>query len=169
MTAKLNNILIVIIASIALSSGCKNKSIDKQIEIQNDLIGKWEVFNSTFLPFEHISFCDTLGIGSTFNFKSNGELEVFYPDKKANCNAQQNFELDSNYIRMQEWDMLFNYEIIKLNSDSLSFKIRRIPSYVFEDSLEVVIKSEIQPTDQNFYTRIKKEGIVVNLMKIDDD
>lgn len=141
---------------------CKNDSS----KTQNDLIGEWEVVNANFLPFEHISFCDILGIGSVFDFKKDEHLYV-YQDKNVptNCNKEQFYSLDSNYIRMQEWDMLFSYEILILNNDSLAFKIKRIPSYFYEDN-HIDIKSEIDISDPNFYTTFKKEGIIVELKKV---
>jgi len=158
-----------ILATIILLGSCKNSTTNVLDETNSKLNGKWEVVKASFVPFEHISFCEKLMIGAIFNFENNGKLTVFNKGEKSNCNQEQYFELDSNIIRIQEWDMLFNYEIEELNSDSLVFVIKRIPSYIFEDSLDIVIESGIKIDDPNFYSRIKKEGIKIELAKRDDD
>ena len=158
-----------ILAIILLLGSCKNTSSNVLDNTNSKLNGKWLVVKSSFVPFEHISYCEKLEIGSIFNFEDNGKLIVFNNGEKINCNQEQFFELDSNKVRIQEWDMFFTYEIEKLNSDTLVFIIKRIPSYIFEDSIDIAITSEIKIDDPNFYTRIKREGIKIELLKKDDD
>lgn len=173
-TNRFNRITLLISSIIILTiclviSSCSFGVNRKTSESQNELIGKWAVINSTLLPFEHISYCDTLGIGAIFDFKSTGDLDVFYKNKKKSCNKEQSFELDSNYIVFQEWDMFFKYEIVKLNADSLSFKIRRVPEYFFDDSIDIHVECAMDYTNPNFYTKINQEGITVELSKVDKD
>ena len=149
--------------------GCKSKTVNVLTPTVTKINGKWEVVNSSFLPFEHISFCDKLELGAIFNFQINGKLKVYNKGEKESCNDEQYFELDSTQIVIQEWDMIFNYEINKLSTDTLIFKINRIPSYMFEDSLDVKIRSKINIDDPSFYRRIKTEGIIVELVKKVED
>lgn len=164
----LSYIISMILISLFLI-GCKSKTSNVLSPKITKLNGKWEVVKSSFVPFEHISFCETLEIGSIFIFEDSGELKVFNKGENKNCNGEQYFELDSNLITIQEWDMIFNYEIKKLESDSLIFVIRRMPSFIFEDSIDVKVVSDVAITDPNFYSKFRQEGIEVKLVRKDDD
>ena len=76
------------------------------------------------------------------------------------CTKDQTFKVRGKTLEILEWDMLFDYEIESLNSDTLKFKIDRTPSYFWTESNlnDEKIKNELE--------EIKQNGITITLMKI---
>lgn len=91
--------------------------------------GKWIVYKSDYLPFEHISYCENLNVNSIFEFKSDNILKVYTnANDTENCNQKQTYKLYENKINILEDDMLFDYEIIKKSKDTLIIKPLHLPN-----------------------------------------
>lgn len=151
--------MIITAFMLLLIFGCMNSKTQILESSSNMLNGKWEVIESSFAPFEHVSFCEKLEIGSIFSFGREGSLKVYNNGDSKNCNGEQFYELDSNLIQIQEWDMLFNYELEKLVSDTMIFRIRRIPSHIYEtENISTILSSPI-------YQGLIDDGIKVTLVK----
>lgn len=144
---------------LLLIFSCMNPKTQILKSSSNILNGRWKVIESSFAPFEHVSYCDKLEIGSIFSFGTDGSLKVYNNGNTENCNGEQFYELDSNFIQIQEWDMLFNYELEKLVSDTMIFRIRRIPSHIYEtENINTILSSSI-------YQGLITDGIKVTLVK----
>ena len=156
--------IIILIALIGCNS--ENKKPDSgqtetaEKEINSPIVGKWKVINSTVLPFEHISYCDKLELNSVFEFKADQTLNVYESNDGKICTKDQTFKVRGKTLEILEWDMLFDYEIESLNSDTLKFKIDRTPDYFWTESNlnDEEIKNELE--------EIKQNGITITLIKI---
>ncbi|NVK03906.1 MAG: hypothetical protein HWD92_03750 [Flavobacteriia bacterium] len=124
------------------------------------ILGKWIVVHSTYTPFEHVSYCDSLTEDAVFEFRKDRTLLVYASPGDTNCNQSQSYAIDERRIEMLEYDMLWNYDILKLSNDSLKFRINRIPnSFWTTQGL----------SDSAMYARmmeLRDEGIVVTLAKL---
>lgn len=141
----------------------EKRELPKTEQYQN-LIGKWEATDSNFLPFDHISYCRALTLGTIFHFDKYGILKVYESsDTKENCNGRQSYWIENEKLGIFEWDMAWNYEILKLTSDSLKIKIDRIPFY---------LKQELFVGTGNDYNEdprvkfIRESGIIVTMSKL---
>ncbi|WP_288955688.1 hypothetical protein [uncultured Polaribacter sp.] len=127
------------------------------------MIGKWELTKSNFLPFEHPSFCEKMGLNSVFEFDEYGILKVYENRKTTrNCNEYQIFWIDGKELVVFEYDIGFTYEIIKLTSDSLQIKTDHIPEYLFEN---MTIQNASDFTNEKIKF-IEKNGIIITMKKI---
>jgi len=104
----------------------------------NHIIGKWEVVESNFLPFNHISDCNNLGLRSKFIFTKLGILKVFRENENIKCNQEQVYTIDSNKIAIFESDFTFFYDILKINNDTLQLRNNWLYPYVNEESEDVM-------------------------------
>jgi hypothetical protein len=104
------------------------KSDITEVKRERNVYGKWQVVNSTHLPFEHISYCENLNLNSIFEFKKDQTLEVYEAENSETCTKDQTFKVIGTKLQIIEWDMVFDYEIQILNNDTLKFKIDRIPN-----------------------------------------
>lgn len=150
---------LLIIVALTFFIGCRSSSPN----FTNELIGKWRVQNASILPFTYISFCDSVNIGSIFNFKNNGDLQVYYKNEKKHCNRKQSFELDSNNIIVQEWDVFFKYKIVTLNKDSLQFVI---PDNILANNLDINSENQIDWTNSTSNTKTNQKEIKVLLTRV---
>lgn len=146
---------------IGLSFLNKYERVPKTEEYEN-LIGKWKVVHSTFIPFEHISFCKELELNSIFQFSKYGVLRIFESDNtRRNCNQFQNFWISGKELVVFEYDVPFSYEILKLSSDTLQLKNKRIPHGLLEkmepQSIEIFGEDKIKYITEN--------GNVITLVK----
>jgi hypothetical protein len=131
-------------------------------DLQKKVQGTWQVRGTTHQPIEHKSFCKHLMLNSIFEFLPDSTLVVRDTMNAIPCNRdwpQRYFMVDST-IRIREFDMLFEYKLLRLTSDSLRFRIEETPSmfYLRED-----IDSEEWKKELEFY---KKNGVVVSLVRI---
>lgn len=143
--------LIIVVCS------CQSKPHQEATSIDHPIIGKWKVIHSNLIPFEHISYCEKLYEGSIFDFNKWGKLKVYPKNKSRNCNKKQNFYIDSTRIQIIEWDMSISYEIKIITTDTLQFKSEYFPSYL------------IDVDDPILDEKIKKEGVIVTLIKMHND
>ncbi len=150
---------------ILFLAACKSDRKQSPIRTKGgeSIIGKWKVINSNFSPFEHISFCEKLDIGSIFEFDKNGSIKVYQNENdKMNCNQTQSFWVDSSGLNIFEYDFSFKYELLKLNKDSLIIKTYEVPKYFFKKLVE-------QGKTENDTTReIQKNGIIIKLSKLNN-
>jgi hypothetical protein len=162
----MKHITYILILTIFL--GCKSdnkksdfgKTTNTEKKSESPINGKWKVINSTILPFEHISYCDKLELNSVFEFKTDGKLNVFESLDGKKCTKDQTYKVRGNKLGILEWDMAFDYEIMKLSTDTLELKIDRTPSYFWSESNlnDEKIKKELE--------KIKQNGIIISLEKI---
>lgn len=139
----------------------KYERLPKTEEYEN-LIGRWEVVHSTFIPFEHISFCEELELNSIFQFSRYGVLRVFESDNtRRNCNQFQNFWISGKELVVFEYDVPFSYEILKLSSDTLQLLNKRIPHGLLEkmepQSIEIFVEDKTKYIIEN--------GNIITLVK----
>ena len=111
-----------------------NDEESKAIIGNPDIIGKWEVVESTKLPFGHPSFCKSLNLKSIFEFEKNGVLKVYEKLGIDNCNQDQTYKVVGSTISMLEGDMFFDYKIIRLTKDTLKIDV------AYEDAKITLIK-----------------------------
>jgi regulatory protein YycH of two-component signal transduction system YycFG len=96
--------------------------------------GKWKVVNSEILPFEHISYCENLNIGSVFNFKRNNVLKVYETkDSLKNCNEHQTYRVNTDSITVLESDFIFGYKIISHSTNNLVLASNRIDPKILKN------------------------------------
>jgi hypothetical protein len=76
------------------------------------------------------------------------------------CTKDQTFRVRGKKLRILEWDMIFEYDILELTSETLELKIKRAPSYYWTESNlnDEKIKKELE--------EIKENGIILKLEKI---
>ena len=156
----MNRITYLLILVIFLS--CKSEKVksEKEVITESPINGKWKVINSTILPFEHISYCDKLELNSVFEFKKDRTLNVHETVNGKTCTKDQTFKVRGKKLMILEWDMVFEYNILELTSETLKLKIKRAPSYYWTESNlnDEKIKKELE--------EIKKNGITITLKKI---
>lgn len=156
--------ILILIIFLGCKSENKNSDLGKTVTIErkseNPIYGKWKVINSTVLPFEHISFCEKLELNSVFEFKTDQTLNVYESLNGKVCTKDQTFKVRGKKLEILEWDMLFDYEIETLNSDTLKFKIDRTPNYFWTES------NLNNKNIQKKLEEIKNKGIIVTLIKI---
>lgn len=153
--------------SLILIAGCngKKRQIDtwnkrhKEYVTNNPIVGKWQVQNSTVLPFEHISYCKELNLNSIFEFKGDKSLNVYEELEGELCTKDQSYNVKDGKLNIIEWDMLFSYEIRTLNSDTLILNIDRTPTYFWTEAN--LNDSKIKEILQD----IKENGITITLTK----
>ncbi len=139
----------------------KPKKLPKTEQYEK-LIGKWKVTKSNFLPFEHPSYCEEIGLNSIFEFDEYGILKVYENHKtERNCNDYQKFWIDGTELIAFEYDVGFPYEILKLTSDSLIIKSEIVPAYLFKEEKIQTVKN-LESDDIKF---IRKNGIIITLEK----
>ncbi|ESU18453.1 hypothetical protein FCR2A7T_29350 [Flavobacterium cauense R2A-7] len=121
------NVKILLITFSILFFGCnetkkiEKESLETNLSKQNTdswVYGKWVIYNSDLLPFSHPSFCDELNLNSVFEFKNDGEINI-YNSENQKCNKDQTYRIFENEIDIKEYDMVFTYEILKKSNDSL--------------------------------------------------
>ena len=129
-----------------------------------NIFGKWKVVNTSYINFDHISFCEKLGVNSIFTFNKTGEVKV-YTDNKAskNCNEIQQYWIDNGELVFFEYDFFFSYKIIKLSKDSLIFKTDHFPRFL-EDKIS--INDYLNGKRDSINEKIKRDGIIIKLEKI---
>lgn len=159
---------IIYILILTIFIGCKSENKKSDFDRTNNtgkktespINGKWKVINSTILPFEHISYCDKLELNSVFEFKTDGKLNVFESVGGKKCTKDQTYNVRGNKLGILEWDMAFDYEIVKLSSDTLKLKIDRTPKYFWTESNlnDEKIEKKLE--------EIKQNGIMITLEKI---
>jgi hypothetical protein len=155
---------ITYILILVIFFGCKseNKKLNSQKEVitESPINGKWKVTNSTVLPFEHISYCDKLELNSVFEFKEDRTMNVYETVNGKICTKDQTFKVQGKKLEILEWDMIFDYEILELTSETLKLKIEQTPSYFWTESNlnDEKIKKELE--------EIKENGIIITLEKI---
>ena len=106
--------LLTILTILIIAAGCGDEEY-----YSHEIVGKWIVTESTQIPFEHISFCEELGINSVFEFDNKGMLYVYKDINSNSCNQEQSYTIEDNNISILEWDMGFDYEILMLDSNKL--------------------------------------------------
>lgn len=161
--AKLYISLVVIILTISSCDFFKNREKLPKTAQYIKLIGKWKVTKSSFLPFEHPSYCEKIGLNSIFEFDEYGILKVYENDKtNRNCNRSQKFWILENELIAFEYDVGFPYEILKLTSDTLVLKSENIPDFLFkEDKIQTI--QGLESDDIKF---ISANGIIITLRKV---
>lgn len=129
----------------------------------SQLIGKWKVINSSFLPFEHISYCDRLEVNSIFVFDKFGTITVYENESsKNNCNQNQSYWIENDKLNIFEYDFVFTYDVLKLTSDTLKLKTTNAPDYLYSGEL----LSEPADSERNMkIDYIHEKGITITLMK----
>jgi len=152
--------IMILFCLILLScNGQKRQELPKT-ELYKNLIGKWKVIESNITPFEHISYCDKLDLLSIFEFDKYGVLRVYENEKnKNNCNEYQTFKIEDSKINIWEHDFGFDYQILKLDSDSLILKTDRILSYQYESK-------ELKDFNNKIIDSISEKGMIIKMIKI---
>lgn len=150
--------LILFLSGLLLSCGTQAKQ--KEQSKDDPIVGKWEVIHSTLNPFDHISYCSKLTEGAHFVFNKENKLLVYPKNQQAHCNDNQSYSITSTQIEILEFDMIFFYDLIELNSETLKIKINRVPKYVYEDSFTP------PGNDPDFLNKLRKEGILLSLKKV---
>ena len=126
----------------------------------NWIYGKWKVVHSNQVPFEHISFCEKLYLNSIYEFRKDHTLYVYENLESQACiDGAQTFKLEKDKIEFFEYDMLFEFDLLILERDSIQLKINGIPSYFYELDWNI-------PEIENQANKIEKNGITITLKKI---
>ena len=117
---------------LSCSNGAK-KELPETEEYTN-LIGQWTVTASDFSPFEHLSYCTSLGVDSVFDFDKYGLMKV-YGDQQTNeaCSENQKYWIKKDKLVIFEDDFGFDYKIVSLTTDKMILHTDHIPTYLFEN------------------------------------
>ncbi|MEO0403399.1 MAG: hypothetical protein AAF193_00870 [Bacteroidota bacterium] len=86
--------------------------------------GKWILAESNISPFSHPSYCDSLALGSVFEFRADSTLLVYNTSESVNCNGEQLYFFNSKSIEILEYDMIIKYEILKKLPDTIWLRTR---------------------------------------------
>ena len=148
--------LVLTIFSCSEKSDPRAKTLN---EIKFSVEGKWQVVNSTYLPFRHISFCDSLYKKSVFEFTEEKKLNVYKLYNGILCSERQTYNVSSDRITILEHDMVFYYYIKKLTSDSLVFSIKTSLNYIYRDN---------KLNDQE-RQKLINDGIEITLVKLNNE
>ena len=154
---------LIIILFLALS-GCNlfQKEELPKTDIYKKMIGKWKVVNSSFLPFEHRSYCEKLSLNSIFNFDKYGTLKIYENQTSdENCNDIQSYWIECDKLIVFEYDVGFDYEILKLTKDSLILKTNNVPEYLYSEENKNT-KSDLNSKEVK---NIQENGIIITLTK----
>ena len=138
----------------------KKATIENEKIVESPINGKWKVINSTVLPFEHISYCKKLELNSVFEFKKDRTLKVYEKLNGKSCTKDQTFKVRGKKLVIIGWDMIFEYDIVELNTETLKLKIKRTPSYFWTES-NLNDEEITKKLDE-----IKESGIILTLEKI---
>ena len=161
---------VTIFLIIAILSSCNPSPTHKssqtssgKTEAEKDglIYGKWQVVHSTYLPFEHISYCENVNLESIFEFTTDETLEVYETEQSNSCTKDQTFKVLGSTLQIIEWDMVFDYDILMLTRDSLMLKTDRIPSEFWTNA---------HPNDSILQAKIKafkETGIQFTLRKME--
>lgn len=146
--------------------GCKseNKKYDfeqtiTEKEIKSPIIGKWKVTKSNVEPFQMISNGKKLYLNTVFEFLENGKHRV-YENNKSDFFSSVSYRIDGQKLVMVDLDMVFEYGIENLTSDSLKLKIKKIPTYFWTD--ENLSDQRVQDK----IAELQKSGVILELEKI---
>lgn len=154
--------LFILVVSCNLSNRKELPNTDEY----KKLIGKWNVVESNFLPFDHISFCKGLDLGTIFYFDKFGVLKVYESIvEKDYCNDKQSYWIKDDDLVIFEWDIAWSYEILILTSDTLKVKIDKIPFYLEE---ELFVGDGNDFNDDPRVKFIREVGIIVTMKKIEN-
>jgi len=150
-------ILSLIVVTGLACNNSKKVACCAEDEYKNNspLIGKWEVIQANITPFEHISFCEKLGLGAMFEFQKDSVINVYPKAGKKVCNRDQVYWIWKGNIRITEIDMVFLYKIEMLTTDTLKINMNQVPHY---------FNSMKHAEDVNV-EELKKEGVQLTLIK----
>jgi hypothetical protein len=152
-----------IVIFLSCHSSSKPEERPKTKEYLN-IFGKWKVVNASYVNFDHISYCEKLGVNSIFTFNKYGETKVYEDNKTSkNCNEIQQYWIKNDDLVFFEYDFFFNYKIIKLSKDSLILKSEHFPRFLEN---KISLQDYINGKRDSINERIKKEGITITLKKI---
>ena len=111
--------------------------------------GRWVVFKSDYLPFKHISYCENLNLNSVFEFKSDSTLKVYTKESDSmNCNQEQSYTHRGNRVIITEYDMVFDYEILRNFHDTLVLRPSHVPSGMWDN---LNSKAEMDSLSKNHF------------------
>ena len=128
-------------------------------KIESPIVGKWKVINSNVEPFQIISNGKKLYLNTIFEFLENGKHRV-YETNKSEFFSSVSYRIDGQKLVMIDLDMVFNYGIENLTSDSLKLNIRKIPTYFWTDEnlSDQKVKDKV--------SELQKSGVILELIKI---
>jgi len=155
--------IIILIAFISCKSENKktdfgqNKKAEK--EIKSPIVGKWQVTKSNIEPFEIIPNAKKLYLNTVFEFLENGKHRV-YENNESDFFSSVSYRIDGQKLVMVDFDMVFEYEIENLTSDSLKLNIKNIPSYFWTD------KNLSDQKVQDKIAELQKNGVIIELERI---
>jgi len=96
--------------------------------------GKWKLDSTEIgkggLPLS----CDQIEKGSIFNFKENGQLEVFEKDSVNYCN-QFHYGLFKNDLSLFKSDVVIRFPIVELDANKLILISRYIPKNNYSEEM----------------------------------
>ncbi|MCO6499441.1 MAG: hypothetical protein J5I47_03570 [Vicingus serpentipes] len=147
-------ILLFIITTIACNSSEKVIHSNGTSKTPS-LMGKWEVVEANIIPFEHISYCEKLDLGTVFEFQKDSALHVYPKAGEKACTTDQVYRISKGNLQITEIDMVFIYNIETLTSDTLKLKMNRVPSYF--DTMKHPESVDV--------AQLKKEGVKLTLVK----
>ncbi len=139
-------------------------SLTKKVGTNQLIYGKWKVVESSLLPFEHISYCEKLGLNSIFEFIRPDIIRVYSHDSAVACNGIQKFGIRSDTLGVRENDFIFQYKLLKLTTDSLIIYSNRIPTYFYKEGRSY----NKFGVDNDTLKIIREKGITIKLVKIDN-
>lgn len=148
----------LIIFLIGCSNGAK-KELPETEEYAN-LIGQWTVTASDFSPFEHLSYCNKLGVDSVFDFDKFGMMKVYdHQNTKEACNQDQKYWIKEDKLVIFEDDFGFDYKIVSLSSNKMILHTDHVPTYLFENDPANgdQVSSDI--------AQLQEKGITIQLIK----
>ena len=149
-------LFIFTLITITFACAPSKKVISNKKEAKETLIlGKWKVVQANITPYEHISFCEKLGLGAIFEFQKDSVLNVYPKKGEKMCNRSQVYRIWQGDIQITEIDMVFLYDIEMLTTDTLKIKMNHVPHY---------FNTMNHPKGINI-EELKKEGVKLTLIK----
>ena len=147
-------------------SSCDFSKENHSLETQKheNIIGKWQVIDSNFLPFDYISICPASDLESIFDFGQSGIFKIYNTIDSADyCNSGQSYRIENNHLIIFDLEETWNYEILKLTSDSLKIKHNKIPFYLIQ---ELFVGTGNDYNDDPKVKFIREVGIIVTMAKL---
>ncbi|WP_053975902.1 hypothetical protein [Mangrovimonas xylaniphaga] len=155
--------ILILIVFIGCKSENKKSDFEQNIktekQIKSPIIGKWKVIKSNVEPFQIISNGKKLYLNTIFEFSENGKHQV-YEKNKSDFFSSVTYRIDEKKLIMVDLDMVFEYGIESLTTDSLKLKIKKIPTYFWTD--ENLSDQKVQDK----IAQLQKGGVLLELEKI---
>jgi len=96
---------------------------DYSYELDDPLIGYWEVVDASKEPFPYV-YCEDLYIGTKFVFDYQSRMFIYRPDEERPCTDWKfGYAYKDTIIETWQGDVIMNLDILRLTNDTMKIKL----------------------------------------------